>query len=63
MTLVTPQLIAMTTSSSIKVKPRRRHSGSAIIFTFQLESFADALHVRFQIQQHKIIWPPEQRGV
>lgn len=24
---------------------------------------ADALQVRFQIQQHKIIWPPEQRGV
>ncbi len=24
---------------------------------------ADALLVRFQIQQHKIIWPPEQRGV
>jgi 7-carboxy-7-deazaguanine synthase len=24
---------------------------------------ADALPVRFQIQQHKIIWPPEHRGV
>jgi len=24
---------------------------------------SDALPVRFQIQQHKIIWPPEQRGV
>jgi 7-carboxy-7-deazaguanine synthase len=24
---------------------------------------ADALPVRFQIQQHKIIWPPEQKGV
>jgi 7-carboxy-7-deazaguanine synthase len=24
---------------------------------------ADALPVRFQIQQHKIIWPAEQRGV
>ena len=24
---------------------------------------ADALPVRFQIQQHKIIWPPEQRSV
>ena len=24
---------------------------------------ADALPVRFQIQLHKIIWPPEQRGV
>ena len=24
---------------------------------------ADALPVRFQIQQHKIIWPPEQHGV
>jgi 7-carboxy-7-deazaguanine synthase len=24
---------------------------------------ADGLPVRFQIQQHKIIWPPEQRGV
>jgi 7-carboxy-7-deazaguanine synthase len=24
---------------------------------------ADALPVRLQIQQHKIIWPPEQRGV
>ena len=24
---------------------------------------ADALPVRFQIQQHKIIWPPERRGV
>jgi len=24
---------------------------------------ADALPVRFQIQMHKIIWPPEQRGV
>jgi len=24
---------------------------------------AEALPVRFQIQQHKIIWPPEQRGV
>lgn len=24
---------------------------------------ADALPVRFQLQQHKIIWPPDQRGV
>ncbi len=24
---------------------------------------ADALPVRFQIQQHKIFWPPDQRGV
>jgi hypothetical protein len=24
---------------------------------------ADALPVRFQSQLHKIIWPPEQRGV
>jgi 7-carboxy-7-deazaguanine synthase len=24
---------------------------------------ADALPVRFQIQMHKVIWPPEQRGV
>jgi 7-carboxy-7-deazaguanine synthase len=24
---------------------------------------ADALPARFQIQQHKIIWPPDQRGV
>jgi len=24
---------------------------------------ADALPVRFQIQQHKIIWAPDQRGV
>jgi 7-carboxy-7-deazaguanine synthase len=24
---------------------------------------ADSLPVRFQIQQHKVIWPPEQRGV
>ncbi len=24
---------------------------------------ADALPVRFQIQHHKVIWPPEQRGV
>ena len=24
---------------------------------------ADALPVRFQVQLHKIIWPPEQRGV
>jgi 7-carboxy-7-deazaguanine synthase len=24
---------------------------------------ADALPVRFQIQTHKVIWPPEQRGV
>ncbi len=24
---------------------------------------ADALPVRFQLQMHKIIWPPEQRGV
>ena len=24
---------------------------------------ADALPVRFQIQQHKVIWPPEQKGV
>jgi 7-carboxy-7-deazaguanine synthase len=24
---------------------------------------AEALPVRFQIQQHKTIWPPEQRGV
>ena len=24
---------------------------------------ADSLPVRFQVQQHKIIWPPEQRGV
>jgi len=23
----------------------------------------DALPVRFQIQMHKVIWPPEQRGV
>ena len=24
---------------------------------------ADALPVRFQLQMHKIIWPPDQRGV
>jgi 7-carboxy-7-deazaguanine synthase len=24
---------------------------------------ADALPVRFQIQQHKVIWPPDERGV
>jgi 7-carboxy-7-deazaguanine synthase len=24
---------------------------------------ADALPVRFQVQMHKIIWPPEQRGI
>jgi len=24
---------------------------------------ADALPVRFQVQMHKVIWPPEQRGV
>jgi len=24
---------------------------------------ADAMPVRFQVQMHKIIWPPEQRGV
>ncbi len=24
---------------------------------------ADALPVRFQLQQHKIVWPPDQRGV
>ena len=24
---------------------------------------ADALPVRFQLQMHKVIWPPEQRGV
>ena len=33
----------------------RRELAEAII--------TDALPVRFQIQQHKIIWPPEQRGV
>ena len=33
----------------------RRELAEKIIF--------DALPVRFQIQQHKIIWPPEQRGV
>jgi 7-carboxy-7-deazaguanine synthase len=26
-------------------------------------TIADALPVRFQVQLHKIIWPPEQRGV
>ena len=30
---------------------------------FAEKIIADALPVRFQIQQHKIIWPPEQRGV
>ena len=24
---------------------------------------ADALPVRFQVQMHKVIWPPDQRGV
>jgi 7-carboxy-7-deazaguanine synthase len=24
---------------------------------------ADALPVRFQVQMHKVIWPPEERGV
>jgi 7-carboxy-7-deazaguanine synthase len=24
---------------------------------------ADALPVRFQVQMHKVIWPPEQRAV
>jgi 7-carboxy-7-deazaguanine synthase len=24
---------------------------------------ADALPVRFQVQMHKFIWPPDQRGV
>ena len=33
----------------------RRELAEKIIF--------DALPVRFQIQQHKIIWPPDQRGV
>jgi 7-carboxy-7-deazaguanine synthase len=27
------------------------------------EIIADALPVRFQVQMHKVIWPPEQRGV
>ena len=27
------------------------------------KSIADALPVRFQVQMHKAIWPPEQRGV
>ena len=24
---------------------------------------ADALPVRFQVQMHKVIWPPDERGV
>lgn len=40
-------------------------SGQAPISRMQLVEhiLADALPVRFQAQLHKIIWPPEQRGV
>jgi 7-carboxy-7-deazaguanine synthase len=30
---------------------------------FAEKVIADALPVRFQVQMHKVIWPPEQRGV
>ena len=40
-------------------RPRRRFRASELAEKI----IADALPVRFQIQQHKIIWPPEQRGV
>ena len=40
-------------------------SGQTPISRRQLveQIIADALPVRFQVQQHKVIWPPEQRGV
>ena len=45
--------LAMMLAKSAKTNPRQLAE----------KIIADALPVRFQIQQHKIIWPPEQRGV
>jgi 7-carboxy-7-deazaguanine synthase len=44
---------------------KRVPSGQTPISRLQLVEniIADALPVRFQAQLHKIIWPPEQRGV
>jgi 7-carboxy-7-deazaguanine synthase len=44
---------------------KRVPSGQTAISRLQLVEniIADALPVRFQAQLHKIIWPPEQRGV
>ena len=44
---------------------KRVPSGQTPISRQQLAGkiIADALPVRFQIQMHKVIWPPEQRGV
>jgi len=48
-------------SSSLKKMPPRQKPISRRELAEQI--IADALPVRFQIQLHKVIWPPEQRGV
>ena len=49
--------LKQTTGSAVFVAGRinQPHEAERII--------ADALPVRFQVQMHKVIWPPEQRGV
>jgi 7-carboxy-7-deazaguanine synthase len=46
---------------SLKPFPAGQHSLSRLELVER--TIADALPVRFQLQMHKIIWPPDQRGV
>ena len=46
---------------SLKTFPKEHHPIGRTELVERI--IADALPVRFQLQLHKIIWPPEQRGV
>jgi len=54
-------LAAEQRDKSLKLVP----PGDTLISRRQLAEkiIADALPVRFQVQLHKVIWPPEERGV
>jgi 7-carboxy-7-deazaguanine synthase len=49
------------TVASLKPFPKDHHPIGRTELVERI--IADALPVRFQLQMHKIIWPPEQRGV
>ncbi|MDB6131542.1 MAG: queE [Verrucomicrobiales bacterium] len=47
--------------SSLKAFPAQHHPISRLDLVERI--VADALPVRFQLQMHKFIWPPDERGV
>ena len=57
---VTP-LSAVQQDESLKQMPAGQHPLSRRELAERI--IADKLPVRFQLQQHKFIWPPDQRGV